>query len=117
MNAQEIYLLSHEDYFGVSEDIIGRTGATIMLYSYVAGMVYSVLAGWFYDRFNRKMPMLIAALSSAVFIALQPLTAPNQALLVIFRVLIGFGQIQINAAPLVADYIKHQSRGVATSIS
>ena len=30
--------------------------------------------------------------------------------------LIGIGSVQISAAPLVADYIKQPSRGVATSI-
>ena len=80
-----VYLLSDEDYFDVEEDRVGRTTSNILVFGYLAGVLYAVIGGWVFDRFARKWPIFIAVLLCAALMACIPLTGPNVHLLTFVR--------------------------------
>ena len=85
VSAQMAYLLLDEDYFAVNEYHIGRTASNILLFSFLASMLYSGFSGWIYDRFGRKWPIFIALISACVLMSFLPQTCPSVAWLTFIR--------------------------------
>ena len=81
-----IYLLRDPDYFDLDEDRQGRVSSNIISGAIAAGLLYSPIAGWIYDRYNRKMPLSLAIIFAAGSIALFPLTSPNLYALAFVRI-------------------------------
>ena len=111
-----VYLLRDEDYFDVDEDRQGRTSSNILTAATLVGMAWAFFAGPIYDLYNRRKPLIIAALTASGFVALLPLTAPKVALLCLVRGVIMMGQTQLVSSPLIGDYIKKESHGMASMI-
>ena len=81
-----IYLLRDPDYFDLDEEKQGRVSSNILSGALAAGMLYSPVAGWVYDRFNRKLPISLAIILAAGSLALFPLTSPNLVALSFVRI-------------------------------
>ena len=116
VNAQMVYLLRDEDYFDVEEDRQGRVSSNILTFASLTGMAWTFFAGPIYDLYNRRKPLIITALVASSFVALLPLTAPKVVILCLVRGVIMMGQTQLVSSPLIGDYIKKESHGMASMI-
>ena len=70
-----------------------------------------------FDLFGRRRPLLLALLSTILLTYWLPHTAPNFTLLCIVRTTLGLCNTVLTGSPLIADYIKNQSRGKAVAFS
>lgn len=79
--------------------------------------VISVLfIGYAYDILGRKITLFTSTLLSAIFMFLIPFAPTVYPWLYIIRMAISITYAAPNAQPLVADYVKKNSRGKATAL-
>ena len=78
---------------------------------------WTFIAGPINDICLRKVPLTVSALLACLFLGLCPETAPSLTLFTINRTIIAICMTQMHSAPLIMDYIKHESRGKATAIN
>ena len=69
--------------------------------------------GYIFDIFGRRGPILITMLLKIVVIFFLPYAAPSYFLLIVGKVVVGLMSLVIDCEPLVADYVKNESRGKA----
>ena len=115
-NAQMVYLLRDEDYFEVIYEDQEKISASIYLGAIATAFVYAPFAGWFYDLYGRNFLMFSSTVIAAYLVAILPLTAPSVITLGIVRCAIEIFLTQLICNPLIADYIKQDSRGRASAI-
>ena len=106
INAQTVFLLRDKTHFDLDSDYQGRVTSNILLVAIIAGILFSLTAGCIYDFFGRKLPIFVAILGSAVFIALCPYTAPSLAWLATDRSIIQICVTVMMCHPLTMDYVK-----------
>lgn len=69
-----------------------------------------------YDLLGRKWLILSASFIAVGFLILLPFTAPYFWLLIVVRIVISIMNRLVHVHPLIIDYFKSQSRGLAYSI-
>ena len=113
VNSQMIFLLKSEDHFAISQHDIGRATSRLVFVLFIFSMIFSPMFGYIFDLFGRRKPILISMLFKIVVVLFLPYTSPNFILLVAGKVLFGLMSLIIDCEPLVADYVKNESRGKA----
>lgn len=79
-------------------------------------MIGTILIGYIYDIFGRKVTIVSTILLGALTIFLVPLASPHvYPWLVILRIMISLSYLAPNCQPLINDYVKKESRGRASS--
>ena len=68
------------------------------------------------ELFGRRGPLLVALLTSILLTFWLPNTAPNFLLLTFVRTIIGVCNTLLGGSPLIADYIKNETRGSAVAL-
>ena len=116
VNAQTIFLLRNEDYFGVAEDKLGRISSSLVLSSYPGAMVGTLSAGYFFDILGRRVTLFTAFFLGSCLVFCIPYTATNVwPSLLIVRILIQLCLSAPAANPLLADYVHKDSIGKAAA--
>lgn len=78
-------------------------------------LVLCPMFGYIYDIFGRRPPIYTAVFGSIVCMSLMPMASPNLNLLILLRTIQSTFCVLILSNPLIADYIKKDSRGKAIS--
>jgi MFS family permease len=90
-----LFLLRNDDYFGsqsgVRDDNIGTLVAWTLFWQLLAQLVTSILIGFVYDIFGRKLTVIISYILIIVALMLIPYTAPSIALVCLVRSILGVG--------------------------
>lgn len=114
VNAQTIFLLRNDEYFGVKEDNLGTISSTLVLVSYPGAIIGTLSAGYFYDILGRRITLFTSFFLGSILVFCIPYTAPNVfPTLMIVRVLIQLSLSAPAANPLLADYVHKDSIGKA----
>jgi len=86
-----------------------------LFYAILSAILSSVVVGFTYDLYGRKVLILINFLTMAVLVAITPLTAPSIVWLTVVRVIIQVNYHYVANNPLGVDYVKAVSRGRLTA--
>ena len=114
VNAQTIFLLRNDEYFGVEEDKLGTISSTLVLVSYPGAIFGTLSAGYFYDILGRRVTLFTAFLLGSILVFCIPYTAPSVfPTLMIVRISIQLSLSAPAANPLLADYVHKDSIGKA----
>jgi MFS family permease len=117
--AQTVYFLQDRIFFkssDASDTDMGKINSEILIAYNICQIFQSFLMGSLYEILGRRFTLLMFSFLVPFILALIPYTAPNVYLLAIMKVLCGFGFAAMKSNPLVADYIKNESRGSASAI-
>ena len=99
--------------YAVNVNELGTVLSHTLLYQLVAMILTSVVAGYIYDIFGRKLTVAFSYLLLCGTMMLIPLCSPSISALSYTRALIGVGlAIQIGN-PFINDYVRKETRGRA----
>ena len=110
-NAQMTFLLESPDHFAIPRDKIGRANSIILFAVYFSSLVLMPYNGYIYEIFGRKGPLTLCPFAIALFIWMLPQTSPSFAWLCFVRSATSYFNGFLVTSPLIADYIKSDSRG------
>lgn len=110
------FLLKSEQYYNINHDVIGRVNAEILFYANIIPLMLCPMFGYIYDIFGRRVPIYTAIFGSIICMSLMPQVAPNLNLLILIRTIQSTFCVLIISNPLIADYIKKDSRGKAIAL-
>ena len=116
INAQMTFLLKSEQYYNINHDVIGRVNAEILFYANIIPLMLCPMFGYIYDIFGRRIPIYTAIFGSIICMSLMPQVSPNLNLLILIRTIQSTFCVLIISNPLIADYIKKDSRGKAIAL-
>ena len=74
-------------------------------------MVFTPFLTYFYETIGRRIPLIYALLCTNLLFWLIPKVSPDFTLLIAIRSVIGLNNALLIGTPLIADYIKQESRG------
>jgi MFS family permease len=112
-----VFLLLDPAYFNIGESQIGGVINDMLFYVIPFQMIVSLLTGFFYDMFGRKLTIIIYMIIASATAFLTPLTSPSlYPWYFINRIFFGCSVMGILCNPLINDYIKSKSRGRAHAI-
>lgn len=117
VNAQMPFLLQDPDYFNLPFSKTGAAAGLVLFWGMFASVLLSPLFGTAYDVLGRKWIMITASFLAVASIVLLPLTAPLFWLLCLVRVVIAVSARFVHVNPLIIDYFKSESRGLAFALS
>ena len=80
-------------------------------------MIIQPFYGYAFELFGRLGPLTLGSLSCACLIWIIPQTSPNFVFLIVIRVLITISNGFLVSSPLIADYVKNESRGSAAALA
>jgi predicted MFS family arabinose efflux permease len=109
-------LLGDPKYFEIPKEEIGAYTTDIFFYPMPFALVGSILIGFFFNIFGRRLAIFISCLMCTICIVLVPYTSPNYFYLVLNSVMLGTFIVPLITVPLSNDYVKTESMGLATSI-
>ena len=110
-NAQMTFLLESPDHFNIPRDQIGRANSIMLFSVYVCCILFQPFNGYIYELFGRRAPLTLCPFGTALLMSILPQTAPYFSLCVIVRSLLSYFNGFLVTSPLIADYIKNESRG------
>ena len=84
---------------------------------YIFTLVIQPFYGYAFEFFGRLGPLTLGSILCGVLIWVIPQTSPNFVYLVAIRVLISLFNGFLVSSPLIADYIKTESRGSAAGLA
>ena len=117
VNAQTIFLLRNEDYFGVDENKLGRVSSLLVVSGFPCAIVGTFTAGYLYDLFGRRPTLFVAFFMGSVCVSLIPWTSPSILPgLMIVRIIFQLFMSAPAANPLLADYIHKTAIGKAATL-
>lgn len=116
LNTQLTYMLQSESMFNIDESKIGQITSDLTVYSLPFSMITTFLISYVFEILGRKLTLFISFFLTSILYYLIPYTAPNYNYLIIVRCLIGVTMAAPISHPLVADYVKIDSRGKATAL-
>ena len=116
MNTALISALREDHSYDVPDNMIGRVSNDLLFYSFQVQAVFSMMAGYFFDLFGRRITVFLAVMSAAALAATLPLTTPDVWKLTIVRACLGVAFGTLMSHPFTNDYVKKKNRGQAVAI-
>jgi len=110
------YLLHDEDFYDKTVDEAAHINANAATYSLVFSMPALLLSGLVYDLLGRRWSLISFFLLGGVSTMLFPLVSPSITKFDIVRVFFQISFVSILGNTLVNDYVRVQSRGLATGM-
>ena len=110
------FLLLSPDHFAVSPDRIGHVNSKVLFAAYAIAFFFTPAAGYIFDLFGRRGPILFSIFANIALLFAMPYTAPSIALFVLARTGVSCFNTVLESSPLAADYIKSDSRGTAVAL-
>ena len=107
------YILTDENYYAVPIDEIGSKLGQISCIAEIFVIFESLFMGPIFDKFGRKVPLVISFIVTGLAIGAIPLFKTLYPGYFILRVLISLGTTIGLNAPLLPDYVDKNSVGVA----
>lgn len=106
-------ILHNKDFFGIDQEVIGAKTAETLQYGQIAMVLLFPLISVFVDTSSRSFTASSTMISVALMTWIIPYIAPNFPLLCILRASINVCIAIVDSMPLIADYVKKESRGLA----
>ena len=110
-----ILILSNKDYYGIPVDILATKMALISVITDVSSILIRPFNGVVQDSLGRKWPILLGL----IFVAASTFTTPMFTTLYpwycIMAILSAIGGVVLMETPLLPDYVKRESMGMANS--
>ena len=107
------YILTDPNYYNINIDDIGKLLGQISGIAELFVIVESIFMGPIFDKFGRKIPIVIGFAVTAVAIGAIPLFKTLYPGYFVLRVLISLGTTIGLNAPLLPDYVDEGSIGIA----
>ena len=115
-NSQIVLLLRSPDYFDIGEDQLGHATSLILMTAVVFSILFQPCYGYIFELLGRKGPIILGSVGCSLLISVLPMTAPSLPALIVVRVLLtGLNGFLVNS-PLIADYVKNESRATAAAL-
>ena len=111
------FLLQSDRHFFINQEGIGVANSKVLFSACAMSLIFTPATGYLFDLFGRRIPLLIALLGSILLTFLIPHTAPSFPWLCFVRSLIGLCNTILMGSPLIADYVKKESRGRAVALA
>ena len=96
--------------------MIGETTSDLYITIIIVAIASLPIAGFVYDILGRRFVIISCLFSSCALLVLVPHTSPNMLHLKIVRSFLGMIEAFATTNPLIADYVKSDSRGKGVSI-
>ena len=110
-------MLEDKKMFNIPNDQIGRVTSELTIFSLPFSMVMTFFNSFIFEILGRRLTLFASfLLTSLVYFAI-PYTAPDYNLLLLARCAIGITMAAPIAHPLIADYVKKNSRGSAVALA
>jgi len=109
------YVVKSPEYYDIPRDEVGEVVGSLAFYSELAILPWHLLLGGIMDTVGRKIPTVLGLLLSGVSIIGIPFGKNIYPDLCIMRILIAVGVLSALNSPLLPDYVKPQSLGLANS--
>ena len=116
LQAQLTFLLESEDHFAIEESVIGFKNSRLYVCSSVVALISLPVIGYIYELLGRRCVIITCLFSSCALLVIVPYTSPNFHFLVAIRSILGMLEGFATTNPLIADYVKRDSRGKGVSI-
>lgn len=100
-----LFMLRDKDYFAVENNQIGRVNSSLIFNAMVFTIPISLVSGYCYDLFGRKLLIIINFMLMFVLCILTPYTSPSLPSLQITYILVRGTLIFVSCNPLLADYV------------
>ena len=110
-------LLKDSDYFNIPADKVGRANSDVIFTAFLACLLIQPFYGYIFELFGRVGPLTVGPIGVAVMNWLVPKTAPSFVFLCFVRSLAGLFTGFCIMNPLIADYVKSESRGQASAFA
>ena len=110
-------LLQDEDYFHVPLPELGKATSIVIVWAQILPLIFTPFLTYVYETIGRRIPLTYALLCNNLLFWLMPRVAPNFTLLCAIRAVISLNNTLLLGAPLISDYIKTESRGMAVATS
>ena len=114
-NALMILILKDPAYYDIPESEIGRTTGTILFWSNIIPIIFFPFYAFIFELIGRRIPLLGGIFLLAITCFFYPWLAPNALALVVLRVAVAMITTLFVSCPLINDYIKKESRGLAVT--
>ena len=112
-NSMMPFVLGDKAYFGMPFEQVGREEGNILFWAYLSATILTPLLGYLYDIVGRFWSIIPAVLVLSFVLSVIHLSAPNLTLFIIYRSVMACLVKIIECNPLVVDYVKSESRGLA----
>lgn len=110
-------LLASDDYFGIDKNDLGKATSKVIVWSQILPIMATPFMTYVYELVGRRIPIAFVLLSTNIIIFIMPKVAPNFFALCALRAIVGLNNTMIMAAPLISDYVKKESRGMAVTVN
>ena len=110
-------LLKDPDYFNIPADKVGRANADVMIITSIACLLVWPFYGYIFELFGRVCPLTVGPICVAVMNWFVPKSAPSFIFLCFVRSFAGLFTGFCIMNPLIADYVKSESRGLAAAFA
>lgn len=111
-----LFMLRDKDYFSVDNSTIGTVNSELIFNAMVATIPISLVSGYCYDLFGRKLLIIGNSLAMCVLCYLTPLTAPSLWWLQVTFIFVRGTLLFVSCNPLLADYVDKDSLGKASAL-
>ena len=110
-NTQVVILLSNQEYFNIPQDKVGRANSFVIFTSFFVCLLIQPFYGYIFELVGRVGPLTIGPIALGIMTWMIPQTSPNFVTLCFIRSLVSLFTGFLIMNPLIADYIKSESRG------
>lgn len=86
-----------------------------MFWTQLLTLPFDFIGGSFHDLFGRKLTIFFGLVIGALSVAVQPWLTTIYPGVLITKLILSIGLAGPSATPLVADYVKNRSRGLASA--
>jgi MFS family permease len=112
-----LFMLRDSRYFAVSSGKIGTVNSSLIFNAMVATIPLSLVSGYCYDIFGRKLLIITNILMLCLLCYWTPYTSPSLIWLQIVFVFVRSTMIFVTCNPLMVDYVDKGSLGKASALS
>jgi MFS family permease len=111
-----LFMLRDKNYFAVESTQIGTVNSELIFNAMVFTIPISLVSGYCYDLFGRKLLIIVNSLLMCLLCYLTPYTSPSLGWLQASYVLVRGTLIFVSCNPLMADYVDKLSLGKASAL-
>lgn len=110
------YLLRDADYFDIPFNQTGRAAGQVLFYAYLISTIVTPFLGYVYDLVGRFWFMIPACFALTFFLSIVPFSSPHFWILCSVRAVMSIIINVVHVSPLLVDYVKSESRGLAMAL-
>ena len=107
----QTFLLTDEKYYDIPEDEVASRMGKVSLYSALIKIPFTLVLGFVFDVFGRRIPLVLGMLMLSASIFCMPLGKNLYPGYLIFSIMLSLGMNLAGNAPLLPDYVQKATIG------